>query len=253
MHIVAIHGWQETTDALAGSLAQVLGLVPFEAKQRLLSGGPAVVASFAEAQDARNLADKLVQVGLQTQVVDAAQTSRPGYRYTTKNFLFGQKTLRIETCEGPTASIPYGKINLLLAATSIVPALTETSTERKFSLKKTILAGGVPLHKKVTRHETMQEEQRQEMLYLQAGKRSVFVFRPDKTGFSGLGAAMQLTRERNFALLKQHLRQSCPELTYDDRLLTRSGQARLLGPTLNPEDYLDLALEILLRTLLPTG
>jgi hypothetical protein len=42
MHIVAIHGWQETTDALAGQLAGVLGLVPFEAKQRLLRGGPPV-------------------------------------------------------------------------------------------------------------------------------------------------------------------------------------------------------------------
>jgi hypothetical protein len=245
MHIVAIHGWEDATDALTGSLAQVLGLVPFEARQRLLSRGPAVVANLAEAQAARNLAAKLDRIGLRTLVIDAPQANRPGSRFAVRRFRFEQQILRIETCEGPTADIPYGKIHLLIAATHIVPALTETSTERKISLKKTALAGGIPLHKEVKRQEIVREEQRQEMLYLRAGQRSVFIFRPDQTKFDGLGTAMQLTRERNLALLKQQIRQSCPELTYDDRLLTRSGQARLLGPTLSPEQHFDLALDIL--------
>jgi hypothetical protein len=249
MHIVAIHGWQETTDALAGQLAGVLGLVPFEAKQRLLRGGPAVIASFADARSARNLAAKLVQIGLGTLVLDATQAGRADQHYTARRFRFGKQVLRIETCEGPTADIPYAKIKLLLAATGIVPALTETTTERKISLRKTALAGGIPLHNEVTRHEVIREEQRQELLYLRAGQRSVFIFRPDQTRFDGLGAAMQLTRERNLALLKQQLRRSCPYLLYDDRLLTRSGQVRLLGPTLSPEDYFDLALEILYQSL----
>jgi hypothetical protein len=39
----------------------------------------------------------------------------------------------------------------------------------------------------------------------------------------------------------------CPAAVYDDRLLNRAGQTRLLGPLLTPEANLDLAVEILAR------
>jgi len=249
MHIVVIYGWQDLSDELAGRLAKLLNLVPFETKQRLLRGGPTVIANFAQPEAAGNLAEKLVEIGLQSLVIDTDRPSRMNHRYTVKSFRFGKNILRIETCEGPKADIPYEQINLLLAGTGIVPTMTQTTTVRKISLKKTVLAGGIPLHKEVTRHETLQDEQRQEILYLQAGKRSAFVFRQHKTGFDGLGSSMQLTSDRNLALLKQRLRQNCPNLRYDERLLTRSGQVRLLGPALNPEQYFDLALEILQQAL----
>ena len=56
---------------------------------------------------------------------------------------------------------------------------------------------------------------------------------------------MKLTRELNFAYLISELRRFCPGAKYDDRLLNRVGQVRLLGPTLNPETNLDLAIDIL--------
>jgi hypothetical protein len=67
--------------------------------------------------------------------------------------------------------------------------------------------------------------------------------------YDGFGAAMKLSRELNFAYLKSELRRLCPEAVYDDRLLNRLGQVRLLGPALNPESSLDLAFEILARSL----
>jgi len=46
MHVVVIFGWKEETPELVRSLADALGVTVFEARQRIIGGGPAVVASF---------------------------------------------------------------------------------------------------------------------------------------------------------------------------------------------------------------
>jgi hypothetical protein len=65
--------------------------------------------------------------------------------------------------------------------------------------------------------------------------------------YDGLGAKMNPSREMNFNALVAELRLRCPAAFYDDRLLNRAGQPRLLGPLLRPEANLDLAVEILAR------
>ena len=52
MFVVAIYGWREETPEMAQSLAGALGIMVFEARQRLIGGGPSVVASFADQQQA---------------------------------------------------------------------------------------------------------------------------------------------------------------------------------------------------------
>ena len=66
---------------------------------------------------------------------------------------------------------------------------------------------------------------------------------------NGLGDAIQLTRDLNFSYLKTELRRLAAKSRYNDRLLKRAGLVRLLGPALNPEADLDLAFEILSRSL----
>ena len=126
---------------------------------------------------------------------------------------------------------------------------TITVSERKFSLGRTILSGGIPLKKKVERQEEVNSEERENILYLYAADRPPVVFSQSGMTYDGFGAAMKLSRELNFACLKSELRRLCPAAGYDDRLLNRLGQARLLGPAQNPETNLDLAFDILARTL----
>ena len=54
----------------------------------------------------------------------------------------------------------------------------------------------------------------------------------------------------NFADFVSRLRECCPGAQYDERLLTRAGQAALLGPTLNPEEHLSVATALLAKTLM---
>jgi hypothetical protein len=250
MHVVAIHKWQEETPELVQALAASLGILAYEMRQRMIGGGPAVVACFADQQQARALAVKLNLSGVATLIIDTDALRRAAGRFVVRRFELNEQSLYIEASGGERTEISYGDIDLLLCGTRVHgQPETVTVTERKFSLGKTILSGGIPLTKKVERQEEVTKEERENILYLYAGERPPVVFSQGGISYEGFGAAMKLTRELNFTFLKSELRRLCQAAGFDDRLSNRLGQVRLLGPTLNPETNLDLAFEILARSL----
>lgn len=254
MHVVVIPGWNEETTELAQAISDVLGITVFEARQRMIGGGPTVVASFADPQQALVLVKKLNQNGIATMVVDATVVrGRAGY-FIVRRFELNESSLCIETADRQRAEVPYGEIDMLLLATSIVEySETKTVTKRKFSFGKTMLAGGIPMSKKVKYQREVATEEHGKVLYLYASRRQQpVVFSQDGMTYDGLGAAMKLSRELNFTYLISELRRRSPGAAYDDRLLKRVGQTRLLGPALNPETNIDLAAEILARSLRPS-
>ena len=96
-----------------------------------------------------------------------------------------------------------------------------------------MLAGGIPLSKKVEYQKEVATEERGKVLYLYASRQQQpAVLSQDGMTYDGLGAAMKLSRELNFTYLISELRRLSPEAAYDDRLLKRVGQTRLLGPAL---------------------
>ncbi|GFE56258.1 hypothetical protein [Geobacter sp. AOG1] len=250
MHVVVIHGWKEETPELVQMLAAALGVMVFEARQRMIGGGPSVVASFADPQHAMALADKLRQGGIAALVLDAtAVRSRTGF-FIVRRFVPGTYALHIEKSDGIAAEIPYEDMELLLPCTSVT-SHTETTTvvERKFSIGKTVLSGGIPMKTKVERQEEVTSEETRKVLYLYADNRPPILFGQDNLTYDGFGSAMKLSRELNFAYLISELRRLSPGAMYDDRLLNRAGQVRTLGPVQNMGTNLDLAAEILARTL----
>jgi len=250
MHVVAIHGWKEESTDLVQGLAGAVGITPYEMRQRMIGGGPSVVASFADPHQAAALAEKLDQSGVATLVIEADAVRSQSGRFVVRRFELHERVLHIESGDGQGAEIAYGDIDLLLPGTRIL-GQTETVavTERKFSLGRTILSGGIPFTRKVERQEEVNTEERENILYLYAGKRPPLLFSQSGMAYDGLGAAMKLSQELNFAYLKSELRRLCPAAGYDERLLNRLGQIRLLGPALNPENRLDLAFHILALSL----
>jgi hypothetical protein len=250
MHVVVIYGWQHETPELTQVLAGALGLTLYEARQRLIGGGPAVVASFADPQLAGALVAKLQQGGMAALVIDAGALRSGGGQRIVRRFVFGERSLNIQSGDGQTAEIPYREIDLLLPGTSITGyAEMVTVTERKLSLGKTLLSGGIPVTSKVERQETVKSEESEKVFYIYAGGRPQVVFRQNSMTYDGLGAAMQMSRELNFAFLVAELRRLSPGAIYDDRLVGRGGQTRLLGPAQNLEKNLDLAAEVLAQGL----
>jgi len=250
MHCVVIHGWKAETTEPVQALSGALGITIFEARQRMIGNGPAVAANYADPGQALALAKRLKQSGIATLIVDAAEIRGRAGHFIVRRFELSEAALRVEQGDSQRAEIPYGEIDLLLPATSICEySEKKTVTGRKFSLGKTIMAGGIPMSKKVERQQEVTIEERGKVLYLYAGNRLSVVFSQNGIIYDGLGTAMQLTRELNFTYLISELRRLSPGAAYDERLRNRAGLVRLLGPALDPETNLDLAVEILARAL----
>lgn len=251
MFIVAVYGWQKEEALVAKTIADMLGTVVFEARQKISGGGPAVLASFADPQQAQALAANLSREGVPALLIDSAVVRSRNLTLYVHRFVPGPQTLLVESPDGTSSVIDYAAIDLLLVATgsSGQTQTTSTVTERKFSLGKTLLSGGIPMTKKVKQEVTVKVEERDETLWLYARGREPVIFGRSAMNYNGLGDAMQFTRDLNFAYLKNELRRRAPQAVYDDRLLKRPALVRLLGPALSPETDLDLAFEILARSL----
>ena len=251
MHIVVIQKWHNGTGDPVSALAEALGLTAFEAQQRLIGGEPAVVASFADPHQAGALVVKLNNSGMSALAMDVTELRSGAGRFIVRRFEFGERSLGIESLERQSAEIPYREIDLLLPGTSIARnSETVTVSERKLSLGKTLMAGGIPMTKKIERQEEIETEECERVIYLYAGKRPQVIFRQNVLTYEGFGAAMKMSRDLNFAFLMGELRRVSPDAAYNDRLLSRGGPARLLGPAQRMERSLDLAAEVLAQCLL---
>ncbi len=251
MHIVVINSWKEQTAEMAQMISRALGITVFEVQQRIICGCPTVLASFADPQQAFVSVKKLNQIGIATMVIDTTEVRSRTERIIVRHFELNESSLHIETSDRRSADIPYDKIDVLLPTTSTLTySETRTTTERKFSLGKTILTGGILMSKKVKHQQETTTEKYKKVLYLYVRKRQQpVVFSQDGITYDGFGEAMKISLELNFAYLISELHRLSPGAAYDDRLLKRIGQVRLLGPTLNPETNIDLAVEILVRSL----
>ncbi len=251
MHVVVINRWGENTEGLVQEIAGALGLTAYEVQQRLLGGCPTVLSSFADQQQALALANKLNLLGISNMVIDVTEVRSRTGRIIIRHFKLNESSLYIETDDNRRAEIPYEKIDVLLpAARTITSSETKTTTEKKLSLGKTVMTGGIPMYKKVKHQQEVTSETSEKILYLYINKRrEPIVFSQNSLTYEGLGDAMKLSREMNFTYLISELHRLCPGAAYDDRLLKRIGQVRLLGPTLNPDSNLEIATEILVRSL----
>lgn len=251
MQIVAVHNWQKEEAEVAKTIAAALGTVVFEARQKISGGGPAVIASFADPQRAAALAGELSRAGVPALVIDPEAVRDRLQPFRVRRFILEPLAMQLESFAGEACRVDYATVAMLLVAScsSGPTQTTESVTERKFSMGKTLMAGGLPMTKKVTREQTVTSEVRCETLRLYSREAKIFIFDRAALNYDGLGNAMQFTRDLNFAYLKKELRRLAPQALFDDRLLNRAKLARILGPALDPHNNLDLAFEVLAASL----
>jgi hypothetical protein len=251
MFVVAIYGWREETPEMVQALAGALDIIVFEARQRLIGGGPSVVASFADQQQARVVAEKVGRVGIKVLIVNAMAVRLRNCFFIVRRFKFEDRVLKIEAHNGQQETLPYAEMGLVLTGTTVVGfSETKTIVEKKFSMGKTLLAGGIPMTKKVERQKEVFSEESEQILYLYAHDRPTAVFSLNGMNYDGFGAEMKLSQKLNFSHLISQLHLHAPGAAFDDRLLNRSSQVHLLGSAQGREASLDLAAEILAQCLL---
>ena len=93
MHVVVIQSWQEESPDLSRNLGETLGVTPFEARQRLIGGGPAVVGCIGNFHEASVLAARLMEKGLDSFVLDAGGFRKEHRTFQVRRFFPGKSAV----------------------------------------------------------------------------------------------------------------------------------------------------------------
>lgn len=251
MFAIVLHHMPPVDDTSARALAAALESAPVEARGRLSvpGGGPAIAARRADRVAAEALVARLSAAGFRAFTLDADRVQTDAGRTVVRRFTFDASALEVETRAGDRRRVLYADFRFLARATGISSETTSKTVEgRQFSAGRALVSGGLMLTKakSTTTSETQETWEGWLLVYVSEGP--ALVFRESGTLWDGLGTALQPTRQANFIQLCTLLRARNSTAPFDDRLMRRAGQSQLLGPGLDPESNLDLALAVLVAT-----
>ena len=250
MYIVALHYAPGKGDVMAGPLADASDKTLYEARARLSDpeGGPAVVGNFAEIEPAYAFAGRLRANGLIPILLTPEEVESDARRFLVRSFEIGENAITAVSRQEQTVERSYREIDLVLRGVRLEERTEIKRTEqRKFSPSRALLTGGLVLTKTTRKAEPVTTEEREDFLHLYSGGDPPLVFRSGGLNFRSLGAELRPSTAANYSYLVETLRRALPHARYDERLVTRQGRARLLGPSLS--ENLDVATTLLARTL----
>ncbi|HET9987447.1 MAG TPA: hypothetical protein VFQ65_02985, partial [Kofleriaceae bacterium] len=120
--------------------------------------------------------------------------------------------------------LPWSDVSAIIHART--PQQTdhrETVKEKKFSVGRAVLSGGLVMSKTVKREVTTHGETSEHVLYLfRASGETPWLMREHGTNYSGLGTALDPTSLRNFTTSIERFRKQAPHARFDDSLVRRS-------------------------------
>lgn len=253
MYVIAIHYEPGTGEPLVQPLARALDRSLYETRARLSNpdGGPVVVASYGEVEPAWACAGRLRAEGIAPILVLPEEVEAEAGRFLVREFEFTGEGIQVASRRGEAVEVSYGEIDLVLRGTRVEEKIdTEVTEKRKLSLGRAIVTGGMLITKVHRKVQQVRSEERDDFLHLYAPGHPPLAFRATALHYQGLGAALQPSVHANFNLLASALRRSLPNARWDERLGSRQGRARVLGPGL-PESHLDVAISLLARVLRP--
>lgn len=256
MVVVAIHRFSGDEQESTQKLATALGGTVYDARMRLRvpSGGPTVVGVFAQMEAASACAERLRNAGFAILVMKPEDAESDGERFPVRRFLFGEHHLTAESRDGRLIELLYRDVELLLRGSDIVRATeTEAVTEKKFSMGRALVSGGLMLTKTQKSVRESTTENRECFFHLYSPSQPPLVFRENSLNFEGLGPDLKPTRGLNFAFVWAELRRRCSAALIDERLFQRLGQVQTLGASLPPEKHLDTAITLLAMSLRGTS
>lgn len=252
VNIVAIRKTPENKDSSAAILSEIIDITHYEAGSRLRVAGrfPIIVAVYAELASAEETAAKLGAAGFGAVVLRQDKIESDKERFIVRKFSFDDMQLRVESRQGESLVIDYSIIDLMLRGTCI-QQVTESRIEKgkKLSVGRAVISGGLMITKSTKKSRIDISENREGFLNLYARMRQIIVFRENSVVYSSLGSMLKPARSANFAFINAELKRRCPNASYNESLLNKAVQAQMLGPLFNPEEHLDIAISLIVKSL----
>lgn len=251
MHALTVVPVAGAEERLETALVRILGRSVYEMRTRLGKGNhPVVLTSFADRAAAEDAHERLEAYGFETYLLGPQETETEEGRFLVRRFELRDEVLVAQSTGGERLEVPYSAVELLLRGTrATASSQMETVEKRKFSALRTVLSGGLVTSARVKVREKVEQEAREGFLHVYASGLPPVVLREGRVQFGGLGEQLRSTRHENFLHAQDVIRQRSSRARYDDRLLTRAIQAKILGPALPPIRHLDLAISLLARVL----
>lgn len=220
MDIVALMELRTTVEAEAPLLAGDLGSTPYETALLLRAPSPVPLLRTDDRARALDLLAKLRARGHDAAACDASAVVSTDAMTHVRSFRFEPDALVLAGAAQADERVPWRDV------IAIVRAVHRTRTERiektddrKLSLGRAAMSGGLLVTKKVTTTKTQSTEEREQVLYLFRHGGAPLLIRQSGARYEGLGAELRPSQLENFTTLVRLLRQHAPEAPYDERLL----------------------------------
>jgi hypothetical protein len=217
--VVALTSLAGSIEAEAKALAADLGATPYETRMKLAPGLPAIVLSTTDPEAANRLAGQLRARKHRASVCRAADVVAASAMVSMRTFQLAGDGL-----DSGVEQLPWSEVSAIIHART--PQQTdhhETVKEKKFSVGRAVMSGGLVMSKTVTREVTTHGEASEHVLYLfRATGDTPWLMREHGTNYSGLGIALDPTSTRNFMQAIATFRKHAPNARFDDSLVRRS-------------------------------
>jgi hypothetical protein len=126
--------------------------------------------------------------------------------------------------------MPYGDVLALVRGrTTHVDQLSTSTRDKRFSLGRALMTGGLVLSKTTTKHtQTLHDDSEQVLYLIRRDGREPMILRERRLRHDGLGADIRPTAGENFSQVVSMLRARAPRALYDDRMVAQRRAAQVV-------------------------
>ena len=229
MYVVAVCRWGKPVEQELGELAALLGGTAYDLRLRLMGPLPVLVDQSPDRQAAEALLDALRRRGHGVVLCDTDEVYSSDQMIAPRKFGFENEALVLEFKQ--PVRVAYEQIMVLVLGTrATAQQTTTTKAKRKFSIGRAALSGGLMSRRKVSKHSTSYEEEREQVLYIFArGGISPIIMTEFGLHYSSLGEFMCPSTSENFMAVVAILRERAHNAAFDDCLAGVTRKPSLVG------------------------
>ena len=207
---------------LVRNVAATIDKSPYDARLLLAGGIPRIVAHYESMQGAQSAARKLGELGLKAIACRDSDLRQAQQGFKARRLQFKEKEVLFIDSAGREKSIGPDDVFLVLEGRRDTSVAVETTKPKvKFSLTRTLLAGGIPIWHKVNERTTLESIQSElfARLYNRESATPSAEVLQHHLDYSFLGAQIATSSITNFGKVVLRLREVFPKAIFDDRLL----------------------------------
>jgi len=207
MSFIAVAALPESASALTEAAA-LCGLTPMEARTRCAGLLPRVLVRQADEAEARRLTAGLTALGFRAFAAEPRQVPGDAQRVLARDLEWTGTGLAVTDGRGGRHDCPARSIVLVQPGfRSSSQTERVKSTERKFSMGRALLSGGLSLTKTVvTVSDQVTSSREPFLLVTRTGDLPALILYETRLNYQGLGAALQPSRILNFRTVQERLR-----------------------------------------------